>query len=442
MDGLMNISQRVAIPSHLKSAKTVASMQAAVQELSQLDTPQALPILGDLDKRATGRIGLILNLIWNSLTTLMVSGVLSLILVAGELLLIGLYINVLYQLGWASFPMCGVIGLLWGGIILICDERVRKVLSLKLITDNIPFKGFGGTLLALGRSAASVGTFAVMFVGVSGMLLPVLYGFLWGFTKLWEKSPSIWLALGLPLAVIVVAVMSVFSIRLLPLSLLGIVGLWGLFDSQFSGVTIFFALAFALLWVLQLIHRHGGQYMRVFLRWESEVVATREGWRLRDMLDTAFDSHRQRNHKRIDGNGGRAFCQDHLVRFNLQQAGPVSFWWCPVCSDDAPAYTGVRIVRGVLDEELTVAHKQENDVLLISLLHWLNGGQSDTPPVWQEVFIGKLSNSHDIELFITHYQTLQAQNLWTSLHSMRCVTRPDVELDSNILRLIRSAFNT
>lgn len=168
--------------------------------------------------------------------------------------------------------------------------------------------------------------------------------------------------------------------------------------------------------------------------------------RTRLAVRDAIRHHRARNTRLINGHGQQAVCRKHLARFEprsvrLAYRRKWTYWWCRVCQSDAQAYTGIQTVRGVLNQAFTESEVQQAHVLAVNLLRRLNGGSAPMPLDLDEIEVGAVDDQHDIEMFVTHYQTFPPPVKIPQLKQVRLKIKADANLDTNIERMLKRTLN-
>jgi len=450
----MSVSERVQVPPDLGKADSFEAMRLNVEQLRGLDTPQALPKLGELDAHTPGRLSLLFRFaFWTAIAGALV-GVLILLLAGGSALTMLAGIQLLPQSD-IEIGAWFVIWLGWGVLILAAGERARDKLKIKLLEPAARLPGLFSVGLWPVRIAALSLALAFLVLGITAMLLVVLHGceLAWSMAvpRLLEFEIPLWGIYAIALSIIAIITFVLARKHIwFPVLLLWGLGVWGLLDDGASSYPIqvigvstpipsaFVAIAMSLVYPLRISHLFATINLRLFRGWQSEVVRLFQGWQLRNSLSRAFAYHRRRNQMQVAGEGKHAVCKRDLEYFVPQQAGPVKFWWCPVCQDDDQVYTRVRSIQGVLDTAMSVPHEQQGHVLRINLLDWRRNGFTPPPLSMQEVLIGKLDNPHEVEWFITQYQTVQHQQRnWLPLHRIRPVITPQANIDEHTRRQIQ-----
>jgi hypothetical protein len=456
----MLVSQRVPIPSHLAEAKSLREMCAAADQLKRYDTPQALPVLGTLDRRAPSRasilVGFPFSTLLQAIVFLMVLAVVGLGWVVAYLAY-GRLLAPIYQAqpGWLYVWL--IIAALTAIWLIAYNKRARKILVVDDRRGDVKLSAIWRGLLWLARQITRLAMIITWLMGIAGLLLPAFYGLYvawewlqnlkpivlgpypplqqyFGIEPFMRISPSIILA-----AVALIAVLMSIRIRWVLLMIFWATGAWAIYQSgTLDLVEMGFVLALALLWPIRFTDLLARVLARSYRRWRDRIEAVVLGWELRGSLSAAFAAHRARNRDRVNGDGRTAVCKADLAFFVQEQAGPVAFWWCPECQDDHSAYWGVKTVRGILDTAMTARYEQQEDVLRINLRAWQDARSPLASPPLDEVIVGKLGDSHEVEMFITQYHSVQAQRKWPSLTKVPCVLSPDTNLDEHARRQVQS----
>lgn len=437
-------------------------MCAAADQLKGYDTPQALPVLGTLDRRAPGRasilVGFPFSTLLQTLVFLMVLAVVGLGWVVAYLAY-GRLLAPIYQAqpGWLYASL--IIATLTAIWLIAYNKRARKILVVDDRRGDVKLSAIWRGLLWLARQITRLAMIVTWLMGIAGLLLPAFVGLYvaWGWLRSLNTivlgpfppleqyfgiepfvriSPQIMLAAAGAIAILL-------SIRVRSRWLLLII-LWGtgaLMIYQAGNldlVEMAFVLTLALLWPIQVTHLLCWVLAWSCRHWRDRIEASVLGWALRDSLSAAFAQHRTRNRERINKDGRTAVCKNDLAFFVQERAGPVAYWWCPECQDDNSAYWGVKAVRGILDSGMTTKYEQQDSVLRVNLRAWQETrGPLASPPL-DEVIIGKLGDSHEVEMFITQYHSVQAQRKWPSLTKVPYVLSPDTNLDEHGRRQVQN----
>jgi hypothetical protein len=164
--------------------------------------------------------------------------------------------------------------------------------------------------------------------------------------------------------------------------------------------------------------------------------------RARLAVRDAIRHHRARNMRLSGVQGRQAVCREHLARFESRSVRLAywrrwTYWWCRVCKSDAQAYTGVRTVRGVLNQNMTEREVQQGQVLMVNLLLRLDSQSAPMPLDLDEVEIGHVDDQHDIEMFVAHYQNFGAPVKTPTLKQIKLKINADSNLNDNIERMLK-----
>lgn len=451
----MSVSQRVTIPPDIGKAGSFEDMRANAEHLCWLDTPQALPELGKLDRHSPSRFALLSRFSFRTAMVVALLGVLIHLFALGSALTIAAGIQLLPKSSRPMMVTWLVLLLGWGILLWTGSERTRDKLGIEPLEPSADLSDSSSARLSPVRGFAWLMAWAFLILGIAGVLLFVLHG---AELALAIATPR-YLDLEQPLWGLYAATLSIIAIVtfvlsrkngwfvLLPLWGLGI---WGVLVDNPLGIKIstteisnltpfaFIVIVMSLFYPLRIAHLLAKISLGLCRRWLSEKLRLLQGWRLRDSLSKAFARHRRRNQLQIAEDGRHAVCKRDLEYFVQQQAGPVRFWWCPVCQDDDQVYTRVRTVQGVLDTEMSVRHEQKGYVLRINLLDWRRNEHVPPPLKMHEVLIGELDNPHEVEWFILQYRTLQPnQRNWPPLHRIRAVITPRTDIDEHTRRQIQ-----
>lgn len=455
----MPISTRVTIPDHFATAESLRDMCAAADQLKRYDTPQALPVLGQLDARAPARASMLINFPLGTLLLVIFFAAMLAVIGAGGWVAFIAYRRLIYPIyleehKWLlAWGLIALLTILW---LIVFSKKAHTLLMLDRGPANTQLSPFWRGLLWLARQGARLAMIGAWLLGIAGLLLPAFYGLHQAWNLVQELEParlgpflplqqylglSPYVRVGPPA---ILAAAGIFAIILAiwarPL-LLGVFWAFGLFtiyrSADLDMVEMGIVAGLALLWLLQIPHLAARILGGPYRRWSNQIEKLVLGWELRDSLSAAFAAHRDRNRDRVAGNGAAAVCKSDLAFFTQHRAGPVSFWCCPECLDDDDAYTGVKTVRGVLDTALASDYDQDGSTLLVNLRAWQDSrGVLPAPPL-QEVQIGKLDDPHEVEMFITQYLNVQAERKWSSLTKVTAVIAPDSNLDENGRRQVQ-----
>ncbi len=169
--------------------------------------------------------------------------------------------------------------------------------------------------------------------------------------------------------------------------------------------------------------------------------------RARLAISRAVQFHRERNLRLIGRRGELAICREHLARFESLQARLAygrrwEYWWCRVCHSDTQAFTGVRVMRGVFDQDMTEKVLQNGDTLLVNLLPQSDGKTAPMPLDLQEVYVGTVKDLHDVEKFIVNYQNARPPVTAPKLKQIKLRIDRDAHLDENVERMLIQSFHT
>jgi hypothetical protein len=435
-------------------------MCVAADRLKQYDTPQALPMLAALDGRAPGRLALALGLLFKSLLQallfLLVLAVVAfgwfVTYLAYERLLGPIFrVQPIWLYAWLAVA---ALTALW---LIAFNPKVRRILIVDDRVPDVKLSFIWRGLLWLARLVTRIAMIITWLMGIIGLLLPAFYGIYFGLRWLANYGPivlgpfpALTRYLGeapvirlnpVVIASVIVVVVALVSKRLRTIFLIAFCGLgaWFIYQQgRLDPVETAFVLALALLWPLQLTHGLCRILAWSYRRWRDRIEAMVLGWALRDSLASAFAYHRDRNRKRVNKDGRTTVCRNDLAFFVPEQAGPVAFWWCPECHDDNDVYWGVKTVRGILDTAMKSRYEQQDSVLRINLRAWQEAQSPLASPPLDEVIVGKLGDSHEVEMFITQYHSVQAQWKWPSLGKVKCTVLPDTNLDEHSRRQVQN----
>jgi hypothetical protein len=434
-------------------------MCAATDQLKNFDTPQALPVLGILDKRAPSRPGVLISFLLGSLFILALFG--------GVLIVAAAVVALLFQAyRWLLSPMVpeqntwlivwGVVFVLTIYWLIIRNVKLHAIVRCYSNPPEVRLPSIWRGLLWLARQVTRILMLTICLVGIVSLLFPVFYGltYAWGQLQAFEPirlgpiqplqeylglDPFISIgSLAILVAAALVAVLLVIGAPHLLLGAFWALGLWTLYQTAaFDQVQFAIVAGLAAAWPLKIPYIGAKMLGWSYHRWFRMIQRLLLGWALRDSLSAAFAAHRVRNSQRVKKNGAAAVCKQDLAFFVQQRAGPVSYWWCPECHDDHSAYTGVKLVRGVLDLAQTARYRQDSGTLLVNLRAWQDGAGICPAPPLQDVYIGKLADPHEAEMFITQYHSVQAERKWPSLGKVTAIIAPDSNLDENARRQVQ-----
>ncbi len=460
----MPISTRVTIPSHFSEAKSLRDMCAAADQLKQYDTPQALPVLGLLDTRAPSRASMLINFPLGTLLSLIFfAAILTVVAAVGwvEFLVYRRLIHPIYLEEHRWLIIWGLIALLTFLWLVVFSKKAHAILAIDRGPADVQLSSFWRGLLWLAHQVTRIAMLAAWLMGIAGLLLPVFFGLhhAWNLVQGFEPARlgpflplqqylglSPYVRIGQPAVLAAAGILAtILAIWARPL-LLGAFWALGLFmvyqTANLDLMELGIVAGLAVLWLLQVPHLAARMLGGLCRRWHGQIELLVLGWELRDSLAAAFSTHRDRNRDRVTQDGASAVCKDDLAFFTQRRAGPVSYWCCPECLDDDSAYTGIKTVRGVLDTELASDYAQEGNALLVNLRAWQDSRGVLAAPPLQEVKIGKLADPHEVEMFITQYQNVQAERKWSSLGKVTAVIAPDSNLDENGRRQVQRNFRT
>ena len=155
----------------------------------------------------------------------------------------------------------------------------------------------------------------------------------------------------------------------------------------------------------------------------------------------AIRHHRHRNRELVGRRGRYALCREHLARFKPRYVRMAygmrwRYWSCRHCNSDVHAMSGVKILRGVFDQEMQTSLKyQGNEIVLVNLLD-----TTKIPLDLQEIFVIQVNDDHDIENFITHYENFYAAKTIKipGLHQIRLYLSPEANLGDNQRNMLHS----
>jgi hypothetical protein len=442
----MPISKRVPVPPELLNADSWTALRANAEKLAQLDTldtPQALPPLADYHARLPGLPGLVLRA-----ATLVVLGAAGMAVLAFGLLaaLEGLRLayaelfaglEQLWPLSPAILGGLGFVAWLWP------PTGVRADLLPAEFPLSPELPAGPRALLGMVRALTWVMALAALALRFAAVFLPALVAL----TALqWQASSTFSTELAWTVIALSAGLIGVGLLRgapgeglLIALALGGAAWLYLNADWQRASLLGALAVGFALFRSRRLTRLWTWPYRR----WHQGQLAITQQWAARRALDRAFGQHSRRNRERVAGQGAEALCQTDYRRFVRRSAGPVTYWWCPECQDDTPAFTSVRRIEGLLDRRMSALHDQASNTLKLNLAPYLNGAAHlSWPQVLQEVIIGPTAGTHDVELFVARYQEQAARSGWPPLRSLHCRVLPEAEADEQLRRLIRSNFRS
>jgi len=433
-------STRIKVPKELAEAASLPEMAQSARLLGELDTPQAIPCLGELYGRAPGRLRLLLDLAWATVLSAIALVLLWILILVAAALLVYRTPGLASLSGFLGLTLWGAVGLLWMATILLMARPVRQALSFQSLKSPEDLPGWLGIVLWPGRLITWLTGFAVVIVSVAGLVLTALYGLAWLVTWLEtlgaERELAAFALLGVAM---LVTLLITFRKTAFFLGIFWLPGVLGLYQSDPSLWHFGIALGLGLLYPLRLAFAGARGAARPFLNWQKKLLRLVQGWRLQASLSEAFALQCLRNQNKIANRGDQAVCQAHLIYFVKQSAGPMSFWWCPVCHDDMPLFTGVKTICGVLDQNQPVQPIQHGNELCVNLRAWLESSAL-IPPVLQEVYIDQLHDEHDVEWFIVQYNSQQSQQGWPPLRQMHVRIAANAKLSEHVLRQIQQNF--
>lgn len=431
----MSISDRVQIPPSLTQARSFDDIRLAAKYLSDLDTPQALPILAQLNSRLPSRIRLFFSFLVISTVVGVSMGLLIALLILGWSILISVSLKLFFQLNGSGILIWSIL-IIIGGIGFLSSDRVQSILDFeKQPIVDLPY--LLKAMQWMGWLTTWFSTRAIFLLGLMSWLFPTLY------TVTFVRGIFLWL--NIVGALIIGGLLGKtlpFSDEILFLLMWWLFGSVGLLSGKGSSPEFFVIIGLSLLFPTQAVFFLANACTWTFHRWQSKLVWVIQGWKLRDNLSTIFSIHQRGNQVRIGGNGALAVCRIHLARFVRQQSGPVTFWWCPICHDDAYAYPDIHLIQGVLDIKMSDWSEQIRGALRINLRAWLNSPDSQFSLDLDEVLIGHLEDPYEVEMFITQYKTLQAQRGWPLLQKIRYVISPAAHIDEHVRRQIQYNFRS
>lgn len=451
-------SQRISIPEDLGEAKSLREMCAAADRLKGYDTPQVLPILGILNKRAPTRLDMLISFPLETLVLfLLFVGVLAIVSVVAAVEYVAyrqlLYPIYLRQNQWLIvWTIVTLLTILW---LIVFNDKVREILRCASPV-GVEITRIWRGMLWMARQVTRIAMLAGWLAGMGGLLLPVYYGLYlaWSWLQaagLFELGPFPVLQRYLGISpyvhidpVVVVALIGIVALllvkwaRIVLMGAFWALGLWIIY--QYAGLDqmeLIIVAALAVIWPLQIPYFGARILGWLYRRWHNQIENLMLAWELRNSLSAAFDVHRDRNRKQVANNGASAVCKQDLQFFEQIKAGPVSYWWCPECQDDYSAYLGVKLVRGVLDIGMTAVYDQQGSVLLVNLRAWQDDHGALLSPPLNEVAIGRLADTHEAEMFITQYHSVQASRRWPPLSKVTAAIAPDSNLDENGRRQVQ-----
>ncbi len=192
--------------------------------------------------------------------------------------------------------------------------------------------------------------------------------------------------------------------------------------------------------VKDVVGKNIGMY-RSFIKDKSSDKAIKEKVYSEASREWFFDACKaieQRNRRKIAENGAQAVCAQHFVRLELHQTAHASVYWCPVCHDDEPVYTGVKTIMGVLSHEFSSRDHFENGLLHVNLSGCLKDPNQFLPLDLDEIFIGSI-DPYEVELFITTYKS-ERKYTRPSLKNMKCKVSSKARLPEHTRRLLLDTF--
>ena len=451
-------SQRVPIPAELEEAVSLDEMRAAADELAFYDTPQALPVLDSLDRRAPRRGSVAIAF---SLDTLILA-LFGVVIVAALAVAIWVhfiaYYGVLRSISHVQpfwLAICGamaVLAIIW---LITSNEKVHSVLGLEGPAGAVILPPFWSNLVWLVCQCARIAMLVAFLLSLAGLLLPMFYGVRSAATQIWGIQPiylgrfpalqehlglspevTLWPVVILVTVCVIAVLLALWARRILALILWGF-GMTMVLLSGLDITLIALVAGLSITWPLRVPYFVARPFGRLVPRWGGQVDNLILGWELRNSLDAAFAAHRKRNRQRTGDKGADAVCRRDLAFFVRGRSGPVEYWWCPECRDDDAVYPSVRTIRGVLDVGMRDDYRQDGSALLVNLPAWQGDrGPLISPPL-QEVHIGCLGDPHEAEMFITQYHSLQGERGWPPLKRVTAEIAPDSNLDENGRRQVQ-----
>lgn len=480
------LSTRIPMPSPPDGALTLDQQREYVEQLGPLNSPLTLPLLAGIAKRTPRRGRILDRLLWSHekasghLFVMIFCALVGLVWVAATYLLILRGLTASSTLPWA--PIWGALGLVIGAIILLDDKLARSALRWPQPAMDATWPAILRAGLIVVRLGLEILEVLWILLGIAAVLLPILVGVVWVYDAIpgvdlgslvsTLDAPQVQTFLdgltpGAKYAIAAVLVLLLgWRAHWLPLLLLAVAGAAAMVPSLRLDTSlevllrqvlagdlrpflsgdwlpwqIVLTMCMAFLYPLQLYSALAQASRAPWQRWATAVDTFLRTWRLRRSLDLALRVQAQRNRAAVGQDGAHAVCNNHLQVFVRATAGPWTYWACPVCGDDTPAYTGVYIVRGVLDTTMTAAHDQEGRALRLNLNLWDSKEKAVLPLPLQEVWVGQLADQHAVEAFMIHYYTLQPKHkTWPPLRQIRCLVGADSNLEEHARRQIQNNF--
>jgi formylglycine-generating enzyme required for sulfatase activity len=170
----------------------------------------------------------------------------------------------------------------------------------------------------------------------------------------------------------------------------------------------------------------------------------RERILLRWKLFKTIRQYKATNKINTERNSWATVCNKHLVRFvkqteKLSYRRKFRYAVCPVCSSDVKPYLHVESIGLVLSNDMKEDVKQDDKVLRINGLDWLQTHEQKQIPLFDAVVIENVED-HKIEEFITVYQSKQRDFSHKALSEVPCHLASDNQVGQNIENLLNDNF--
>ena len=454
----MTVSKPSDIPNYLKEASSITSMTEAVEELGELDTLQALPIIESYYRRTPSWLGLSLRILFMTLIALLVFLFSATVVLAGW----G-YLALLFQrdvlhvfhpdrvwlFAWALATV------FIGAYFVMNDNTLQEQLAFAQNGEEIPENAWlTKALIFLSQGITWLFVLLTIILGYFGVIVL----FIIGMSNAWIKGnqalysydyQSFMIETGIPQQWITPGTMGIAAIILLlliwkaPTLLIFLGWVLGAVSVYIHDPAIVFSgslIAFGLLTPLHITTIISRIVHWPYRTWRNEIIRLTLYIRLKSALREAFARHKRRNQKQVDQSGKTAVCREHLQRFVKQTAGPIQYWCCPVCNNDHDLYTHIEVIRGVIDADMTKACEQQGKALHLNVRSWQNGADTPMSSPLEEVLVRRLDDPHEIEVFITQYQHIAPERNWPPLNRLPCYVAGNSNISENTRRQIASNF--
>ncbi len=497
----MTYSDRITVDFSLARAVDAVQAHEHAQALRILDTPQALPVLAQLDRRTPDWFVIAARAVIGFALSLVALGLLQAVASVFSTTALTAALWVTRSIDAPLHIVLILVCLAWACLLVYVDKSFLELMRYKdSWAPDRALKSASKTLLWLPRIVAWALVVAFQVCGITVTVSVAGFGLVGGFDILareWLRTgvSADWCYLIAVVVIILVTVLIYKGYGFVPLAILWGIGVMTLLQigdrepitfAWIQSVVIGFIHAVndginefnTFVLEMQLTRGMLLYIIRIDPAWSLTLPAVpvviglsafyplffarvlmllAQRWYVGqrnlhvDFLDrirarlSVYKAYRtliKRNRRKVGGDGSHTICKRDLVYFRRSSAGLVPFWWCPACHDDDNAWVGVHWIRGVMDTAMIEQYNQVGSILQVNLRNWIVKDHTPARALLpRDVYIIKVADTHEPEVLIVHYNNiLQRMMKWPRLAQLNCVVAADSQVEELTLRQISHAF--